>query len=325
MAAQEVSAKKKGGFGPKFKAFALENTALLALLILVVLLLAVAPTFRQIGSIGSTLVQTFSGAIFAFAMTFALAEGGIDLSITAIAALSAMTTALLSLGGTPAWISILAGVLVGTLFGVFNGFLNAVLKLPSFIATLASASIARGITLIISGEQQQKIPDVVIWLGSGLDGYMPVIIMFVMMALGGVILKYTTASRSIFAVGGNMEAARLSGISVRKTQFTVFILSGLFAAVAGVLLSGYNGIATPNMASTNELNDAIAAAVIGGASMSGGKGKVTGSLFGALVIQLINIGLNLMNVSSDWQNIAIGFVIAAAVAIDTVRRKQDVH
>lgn len=323
MAAKEVSAKK-GSFGARFKTFALENTALLALLILVVLLCFV-PSFRQLSSIGSTLVQTFSGALFAFAMTFALAEGGIDLSICAIAALSAMTTALLSLGGTPAWIAIIAGVLVGMLFGFFNGFLNAVLKLPSFIATLASASIARGITLIISGEQQQKIPEVVIWLGSGLNGYVPVIIMFVMMSIAGVILKYTTAGRSIFAVGGNMEAARLSGISVRKTQFTVFILAGTFAAVAGILLSGYNGIATPNMASTNELNDSIAAAVIGGASMSGGKGKITGSLFGALVIQLINIGLNLMNVSSDWQNIAIGLVIAAAVAIDTVRRKQDVH
>jgi len=142
--------------------------------------------------------------------------------------------------------------------------------------------------------------------------------------IASVILNFTSIGRSMYAVGGNMEASRLSGISVHKTQIMVFVLSGIFAAVAGLVIAGRLHSAQPQAASGYEM-DAIASVVIGGASLSGGKGKISGTFIGAILLAVIRNGLNILNVSSFWQQVVIGLVIAFAVSFDTLRRKVDAH
>ena len=152
----------------------------------------------------------------------------------------------------------------------------------------------------------------------------PIVMMVIMGLIASIILNYMSAGRSVYAVGGNMEASRLSGIKIHGTQIMVFVLSGVFAAVAGLVIAGRLHSAQPQAAQGYEM-DAIAAVVIGGASLSGGKGKISGTFVGAILLALIRNGLNILNVSSFWQQVVIGLVSALAVSIDTLRRKQDTH
>ncbi|MFC2735435.1 MAG: ABC transporter permease, partial [Parascardovia denticolens] len=223
------------------------------------------------------------------------------------------------------WLTVIVGVLAGAFFGALSGIANAFLKLPSFIATLATMSIARGLTLVISDGRPISTSGLVNFFGSTVLGIpVPIVTMIIMGVIAAVILDFTSIGRSIYAVGGNMEASRLSGIHVHKTQIIVFVLSGIFAAVAGLVIAGRLHSVQPQAASGYEM-DAIASTVIGGASLSGGKGKISGTFVGAILLAVIRNGLNILNVSSFWQQVVIGLVIAIAVSIDTLRRKQDTH
>lgn len=308
------------------RAFLVNNGALVGLIGLALILAATQPAFRSLANVTNIGIQAAVVAILAFGMTFVIVAAGIDLSVGSMAAFASMCSAFVfSSWGLPGPVALVVGLAVGALFGAINGVANAYLRLPSFIATLAMLSIARGLTLVISDGRPIATPSAVSFLG-GWIGPIPVpIIVFIIAGLvAAFILNLTTWGRAMYAVGGNIEAARLSGIPVRQVQVLVFALSGTFAALAGMVLAGRLNSAQPQAAVGYEL-DAIAAVVIGGASLAGGVGRITGTLIGALLLAVIRNGLNIMNVSSFWQQVVIGLVIALAVGMDVLRRKEASH
>ena len=306
--------------------FLANNGALVGLIILCLALFAATPVFLQPDNIINIGIQAATTAILAFGMTFVIVSAGIDLSVGSVAALSAMVAAKMFTDvGLPGWITLIVGLLTGLAFGAISGIANAYGKLPSFIATLAMLSVARGLTLVISGGRPTPTADAINMLGGNLGPIpVPIIVLVIAGLLASFILNRTVVGRSMYVVGGNIEAARLSGIPVKRIQVLVFALSGLFAALAGMVIAGRLHSAGPQAASGYEL-DAIAAVVIGGASLSGGVGKISGTLVGALLLAVIRNGLNILNVSSFWQQVVIGLVIAVAVGIDVLRRKESSH
>ncbi|PWK90661.1 ribose transport system permease protein [Lentzea atacamensis] len=293
--------------------FIAENGALAGLLLLALVIAIMQPTFLSAQNLVNVGVQAAVIAIMAFGMTFVVVAGGIDLSVGSIAALAAMVGALTA---GP------VGLLVGTLCGLVNGALISYGKLPPFIATLAMLSVARGLTLVISEGQPHETDAVVTFLGSNLAPMvpLPLLLMLLFFGITGLILTRTNLGRRMYAIGGNEEAAKLSGIDVRKQKLWIYALSGLFAAAAGLVLAGRLGSAGPQAAAGYEL-DAIAAVVIGGASLSGGVGRATGTLVGALVLAVLRNGLNLLQVPPFWQQVVIGAVIALAALLDSLRRR----
>ncbi|MEE8735394.1 ABC transporter permease [Bifidobacterium subtile] len=312
--------------GDKVKKFVARNGALLGLVVLCIILSIATPAFLTGPNILNVGIQAATVAILAFGQTFVIVAAGIDLSVGSVAAVSSMMVAYTGASmGLPAWLTIIVGLLAGAGFGALSGLANAFLKLPSFIATLAMMSVARGLTLVVSDGRPVSTSGMVNFFGSTVAGIpVPIVMMVIMGVLAAVILNFTSAGRSMYAVGGNMEASRLSGINVHRTQIMVFVLSGIFAAVAGLVIAGRLHSAQPQAATGYEM-DAIASVVIGGASLSGGKGKVSGTFIGAILLAVIRNGLNILNVSSFWQQVVIGLVIAFAVSFDTLRRKEDAH
>ncbi|MCI1223324.1 MAG: ABC transporter permease [Bifidobacterium subtile] len=312
--------------GDKVKKFVARNGALLGLVVLCIILSIATPAFLTGPNILNVGIQAATVAILAFGQTFVIVAAGIDLSVGSVAAVSSMMVAYTGASmGLPAWLTIIVGLLAGAGFGALSGLANAFLKLPSFIATLAMMSVARGLTLVVSDGRPVSTSGMVNFFGSTVAGIpVPIVMMVIMGVLAAVILNFTSAGRSMYAVGGNMEASRLSGINVHKTQIMVFVLSGIFAAVAGLVIAGRLHSAQPQAATGYEM-DAIASVVIGGASLSGGKGKVSGTFIGAILLAVIRNGLNILNVSSFWRQVVIGLVIAFAVSFDTLRRKEDAH
>ncbi len=310
----------------KVKHFLASNGALVGLVGLCILLFIATPVFLTGPNLLNVGIQAATVAIMAFGMTFVIVAAGIDLSVGSMAALAGMVSAYtFATSGWPGPIALIAGLLAGGLIGAVNGFANAYFRLPSFIATLAMLSIARGLTLVISQGLPLSTPESVNFLGSSLGPVpMPIVVMILAGAAAAFILRYTAIGRSMYAIGGNMEAARLAGIPVKKIQVTVFALSGLFSALAGMVLAGRLNTASPQAATGYEL-DAIAAVVIGGASLAGGVGKITGTVVGALLLAVIRNGLNILNVSSFWQQVVIGVVIAVAVGMDVMRRNEASH
>jgi ribose transport system permease protein len=300
-----------------------DNGALVGLLVLCVAMFVATPDFLTPNNLLNVGIQASVVAILAFGETFVIVTAGIDLSVGSVAALSAMVAAFTGQSwGMPPMVALLFGLLTGLAAGMLSGAATAYGKLPPFIATLAMLSVARGLTLVVSNGIPIPTPSVVTWLGGSVGPIpMPVVVLIVMGAIGWFILNRLSIGRAMYAVGGNLEAARLSGIPVKRVLVTVYALSGIFAAVAGLVLSGRLASAQPQAATGYEL-DAIAAVVIGGASLAGGVGKISGTLIGALVLAVIRNGLNLLNVSAFWQQVIIGLVIAVAVGIDVLRRKR---
>ncbi|MET9344029.1 ABC transporter permease [Nonomuraea sp. NPDC003804] len=300
-----------------------ENGALVALVVLAVALSLLSSDFLSVSNLLNVGVQAAVTAILAFGATFVIITGGIDLSVGSVAALSAITLAYLSTtSGLPWPLATLLGLAVGVACGLANAALIAYGKLPPFIATLAMLGIARGLALVISEGSPIAMPDAVSHVGDTVAGYLPVpvLVMLVMGVIAAVILNRTYAGRAMYAIGGNEEAARLSGIKVNRMKLVTYALSGGFAAVAGIVLASRLASAQPQAAAGYEL-DAIAAVVIGGASLSGGKGRAFGTFVGALILAVLRNGLNLLSVSAFWQQVVIGVVIALAVLVDTLRRR----
>ncbi|MGD7002919.1 ABC transporter permease [Corynebacterium halotolerans] len=313
---------RSAGTGRRIGQWMMNNGALVGLVLLCVALFIATPHFLTVPNLINIGIQAATVAILAFGMTFVIVTAGIDLSVGSVAALGAMVSAyFFTETGLPGWLTLLAGLAMGLLAGAISGLAVAYGKLPAFIATLAMMSVARGVTLVIS--QGSPIPTApsVNWLGSTVAG---VPIPILMMALAGLacwfILSRTVLGRSMYAIGGNMEAARLSGLPVKKILVSVYALAGLFAGLAGLVMAGRLASAQPQAGVGYEL-DAIAAVVIGGASLAGGTGKATGTLVGAILLAVIRNGLNILNVSSFWQQIVIGCVIALAVGFDVIRNK----
>jgi ribose transport system permease protein len=297
--------------------------SLIGLLVLVVVLGVLSENFLTVANLRNISVQVAVIAILAFGQTYVIVAGGIDLSVGSVAGLAGVVMGwTFSTAGWPPVLTVLAGLAAGLLAGLVNALLIGFGRLPAFIATLAMLSMARGLALVISNGIPLDIPPWVASLGSGEVAGVPypTIVMLVALVITAFILRLTYAGRAMYAIGGNSEAARLSGVRVRRQQFVIYGLSGLFAAAAGILLAGRLASAQPQAGTGYEL-DAIAAVVIGGASLAGGSGSALGTLVGALILGVLRNGLTLLNVSAFWQQFVIGAVIAIAVLLDTLRRR----
>lgn len=292
----------------------------LALLILAVIVTILNPSFIQPSNLLNLLRQVSINALIAFGMTFVIITGGIDLSVGSILGLVGALTAGLMVQGVPAIIAIIGGVLFGGILGMINGLVITKGNVAPFIATLASMTIYRGLTLVYTnGNPITGFGDSYAFQFLG-RGYLlgipfPVVIMLVVFAILYVILHKTTFGRKTYSVGGNETAAYIAGINSNKVKIWIYGISGMVSALAGLILTSRLNSAQPTAGASYEM-DAIAAVVIGGTSMSGGKGRLVGTLIGALIIGTLNNGLNLLGVSSFYQQIVQGFVILIAVLLD---------
>ncbi|MDY4856089.1 MAG: ABC transporter permease [Candidatus Ventricola sp.] len=311
------------------KRYLKDNLGILIALAAMILFLCVWPatakTFPTKTNLFNLLRQSSTNLMLACGMTMVIILGGIDLSVGSIIAMSGCFAAgAVVWGGMPEIVGLTLGVLSGLMFGLFNGAVIAWTNIPPFIVTLASMNLAKGIAYVFSGGKPIRcMTDAWKFLGAGyvLGIPTPVWTMFIVFFLCVIFLNRTRIGRHIYAVGGNSTAAKFSGISTAKVKFTVFAISGTLAGLAGVTIASrlYSGTCTSGNAAEM---DAIAAVVIGGTSMSGGSGKLGGTLIGALIIGILNNGLNLMGVNSDWQYIIKGIVILGAVYVDYLRTQK---
>ena len=311
------------------KRYLKDNLGILIALAAMILFLCVWPatakTFPTKTNLFNLLRQSSTNLMLACGMTMVIILGGIDLSVGSIIAMSGCFAAgAVVWGGMPEIVGLTLGVLSGLMFGLFNGAVIAWTNIPPFIVTLASMNLAKGIAYVFSGGKPIRcMTEAWKFLGAGyvLGIPTPVWTMFIVFFLCVIFLNLTRIGRHIYAVGGNSTAAKFSGISTAKVKFTVFAISGTLAGLAGVTIASrlYSGTCTSGNAAEM---DAIAAVVIGGTSMSGGSGKLGGTLIGALIIGILNNGLNLMGVNSDWQYIIKGIVILGAVYVDYLRTQK---
>jgi len=298
------------------------------LIILIMLVLfgagiILSPYFLTGTNVINILLQSAINSIIAIGMTFVIITGGIDLSVGSVLALSGVVMASLSHRGFSVILVIISGILIGIICGFINGSLITKWKLAPFIATLGMMSIARGLALIYTGGlTMYGLSSSFTILGSGYLGSIPiaVIITFIIFFIAYFILKYTKVGLYVYAIGSNEEATRLCGISVNKYKLLVYIISGICASIAGIILTGRLNAAEPIAGSGYELN-AIAAAVIGGCSLAGGEGNLLGTLVGAIIMGILQNLLNLTNVQAYYQQLVIGLVIVGAVLVDTFRKR----
>jgi ribose transport system permease protein len=288
---------------------------------LFVIFSALNANFYQPANLLDIMLQSSINAVIAVGMTLVVMTKGIDLSVGSIAGVSSMIAANLQSGNLA--LGIAAGLLVGLSCGLVNGLLIAKMKLPDFIVTLGTMSIYRGAALIYTnGQPIYSIDETFrsIFAGQLLGIPTPVLLALGIAVLAYLLVRFTSLGEHIIAVGGNEEAARLSGVDVDKVKISVYAISGVLASIAGFVLVARIGAAEPIGGTGFELQ-AIGAAVIGGASLFGGEGNPLGSLIGALTLGAMQNGLTLMNVPSFWQYVATGVVVILAVLADQVARK----
>jgi ribose transport system permease protein len=289
-----------------------------ALAALVVALSVLSPSFLATNNLLNVLRQISVNALLAFGMTTVILAAGIDLSVGSVLAFSGAVAAQLAVGGSPAAIAMLAALGLGVLLGLFNGVFVALAGIAPFIVTLGGLTIFRGATLVFTnGRPITGLPESFDALGNGiaLGVPVPVWVMLAFLALTHFLLRFTALGRAIYAVGGNEEAARLSGIHVAGVKLFTYAYSGVAAALGALVLTSRLNSAQPTAGSGFEL-DAIAAVVVGGTSLFGGRGGVLGSFLGASIIGVLNNGMNLMNVSAFYQQIVKGAVILGALLVD---------
>ena len=284
-----------------------------------ILLTILTPDFLTVSNLLNVLQQTSINAIIAIGMTFVILSGGIDLSVGSLVALSGVALAFALQAGAPIPLAIVAGLAAGGAAGLVNGLLITRGKLPPFIATLGMMSVARGITLFwTDGRPVSGFEAAFRSLATGkvLMIPAPVLLAALLYAAAHFLLNRTRFGLYVYAIGGNEEATRLSGVAVRLHKTMVYVLAGVMSAVASVILTARLNSAQPIAGMMYEL-DAIAATVIGGTSLLGGSGTIGGTLIGALVMGVLRNGLNLLGISSFLQQVVIGLVIIAAVLVDS--------
>lgn len=307
--------------------------AFAALIILFVFFSAASPAFLQFNNIVGILLATAVNGVLALGVTFVITTGGIDLSIGTVMTFSAVMTAVFVTNwGLPVPIGILAGLGTGALAGFINGIVISKMKIPPFIATLGVMYVAKGLSLIIS-ELRPIYFNSTPWFrdiatGSVLGAVVPgfdipnaVVILFLAAIVAGIILNKTLLGRYTFALGSNEEATRLSGVNVDRWKTAVYTLCGMFAGLGGVIMAARLNSAQPALGQGYEL-DAIAAVVIGGTSLAGGEGTITGTIIGAFVMSVLTNGLRIMSVPQEWQTVVTGAIIIVAVYIDIIRRRK---
>ncbi len=302
-----------------------EELGIAAVVVLVVIILSlVSPTFRTFENAQILLLNGAVIAFLALGQTFVLLTGGIDLSTGSNVALTGMIAALSMANGLPWWLAALLAIGAGVLVGSINGALVYFLKLPPFIVTFAAFGVAASIPLILTGASSVNVKDplfAIIGRG-GLFGIpMPVVLVAVAAIIFTIVLRLTSTGVHIYAVGGNQETSRLAGIRIGRTIILVYAISGLCAAMGGLIVTSRLMVGYPSAGSGNELFYSIAAAVVGGVSLFGGIGSIPGALLGAVLIATVSNGMNVVGVQSYWQPLVIGVIILAGVVIDTYRRR----
>ncbi len=301
--------------------------AFASLIVLMAFFSIANPNFLTWSNVTGILLSTAVIGILALGTTFVIITGGIDLSLgTGMTLASVVTAMLLVTWGLPLAVGVLGGILFGALMGFVNGFNVSILKIPPFIATLAMMLIAQGLALVISGTAPIYFTGVPgftdISRGSLIPGLQlpnAVLILFALTAIAAVLLGKTILGRYTFAIGSNEEATSISGINVRKWKIIIYTLSGAFTGIAGVVLAARLNSAQPALGLGYELQ-AIAAVVIGGTSLRGGKGSIIGTLIGALIMGVLVNGLRIMSIPQEWQTVVVGVVILVAVYTDILRR-----
>ncbi len=306
----------------QFGKFLLEQRSIVALLVLIAIVSAINPDFFSVDNILNILRQTSVNAVIAVGMTFVILIAGIDLSMGSILALTGAIAASLVGAEYPILLVVPATLLLGTLLGSISGVIVAKGKVQSFIATLVTMTLLRGVTMVYTDGRPistgfSDTADSFAYLGTGyLFGIpVPIWIMAIVFLVAWYVLKHTQIGRYIYALGGNEAATQLSGINVNKIKVFVFAVSGFLSALAGLIVTSRLSSAQPTAGVSYEL-DAIAAVVVGGTSLMGGKGRVMGTLIGALIIGFLNNALNLLDISSYYQMIAKALVILVAVLAD---------
>lgn len=305
--------------------YAAQISTFIALCILCAVLGLLTPHFLTADNLISVLMQSTLVLILAVAETFIIISGGIDLSVGAIVAFSSacMGALVVNLGIDPLS-GILLALLIGLVTGYIQGLLIAKLNMPPFIVTLGTMTIWRGAAMqFTNGQNIYGLPDALTWLGQANIGPLPaaVILTVIIYIIGWFLLSHTKFGVSIYAIGGNQNAARLSGININRVKILIYTLGGFLSAIAGIIVSGRMNGTSALVANGYEL-DAIAAVAIGGASMAGGVGNIWGTLIGAIMMQVIRNGMNLLNISPYYQMVVLGAVIVAAVALDCIRRRE---
>jgi Ribose/xylose/arabinose/galactoside ABC-type transport systems, permease components len=326
-----IVARVGNGFAEWLVTFVRTNMGILLALVLMVLFLCIfTTTFPREKNIINVLRQISTNTCLALGVMLAIIISGIDLTSGAIVALSgSLATKLMVDFGLPIWQAFLIGCLIGAVAGMANGLIIAYTGMPPFVVTLAMMNICRGAAYLTANGKPIRVPNSV--FGDSFEiigtGYFhkipyPVIYTVIFLIITHFVLSQTRLGRHIYAVGGNREAARFSGISPSRIEIIVYTYSGFLAAFAGVVLAARMASGQPAVGIGYE-TDAIAAAVLGGASMAGGVGTVGGLILGALVIGILSNGLNLLGVNSFWQYVAKGVVILLAVYMDIYRKRRE--
>ncbi len=304
-----------------------------ALILIIIFFSLASPNFLQFDNFVGILLATSVVGVLALGVTFVIITGGIDLSIGTVMTLSAvMTGVIITNMHLPVIVGIVGGIVTGGLAGLVNGILIARFKIPPFIATLGTLNVAKGLALVISGltpiyfnatpEFNQGA------MGSLIGAVVPgfaipniVLVLFGAAIVASLVLTRTVLGRYTFALGSNEEAARLSGVNVGAWKAAVYVLGGLFAGLGGVMIGARLNSAQPSLGFGYEL-DAIAAAVIGGTSLSGGEGTILGTVIGAFIISTLTNGLRILSVPQEWQTVVTGGIVIVAVYLDIVRRRR---
>ncbi|WRS30122.1 ABC transporter permease [Actinomycetaceae bacterium MB13-C1-2] len=295
-----------------------------ALVVLIVFFSVAAPSFLTVGNVLNILRQVSIVGICAVGMTFVILTGGIDLSVGSIVGVSAVVGAFLMASGTPVWLAILVVLGVGALAGALNGFLISEVDIAPIIATLGVMTALRGIAYIITGGLPiYGLPESFSLLGQGYFLGIPVPVFFLVaaFALGWFLLSKTTFGRSVYGIGGNAEATRLAGISIRKVTYKIYVFAGVLYAIAGLILLSRANSGQPKAGDGYEM-DVITACVLGGISVAGGQGRISGVIYGVLIMGVLTNGMIMMNVNEYWQWVVKGVVLLGAVAIDRMSRKR---
>lgn len=311
----------------RLKASLQQFLAFASLIVLVVFFSLMNPQFMTAGNVVGILLATAVIGILALGTTFVIITGGIDLSIgTGMTLCSVMTGVFLTFWGLPLWVGVLGGIATGALMGAFNGTVISYLAVPPFIATLAMMMIARGLSLIISDTSPIYFNSTPGFTDIALGRLIPgipngVLVLFAAAAVAAVVLGRSLAGRYTFAIGSNEQATALSGVDVKRWKVLIYTLAGAFTGVAGVLMAARLNSAQPGLGMGYEL-EAIAAVIIGGTSLQGGKGSIIGTLIGALIMSVLSNGLRMMAVAQEWQFVVVGTVILIAVYLDMLRRRR---
>ncbi|MBN2396093.1 MAG: ABC transporter permease [Candidatus Atribacteria bacterium] len=315
---QEKSSKKSLGY------MILNNPAFSALIFLMIFFAIISNRFFSFNNMINILTQVSITAIIAFGMTLVITSANIDLSVGSVLALAGMIFMALSVSGVHVVWGFIITIFLGAVIGLFDGFLVTFFKLPSFIATLAMMTIARGLALLMRGGTTicQGIHPSYFWLGQSKVGSIPipVIILIVIFLLMDFLMTRTTFGTYTRAIGSNPEAARLAGISNNRILMIIFAIIGVSSAIAGIITASRLGVGSPITGQMKEL-DAITAVILGGTAMTGGIGTIKGTFVGALVVTILNNGLTIMGISSYWQQILLGLVLISALAIKRFQRQ----